>query len=229
VSCEDVQKLLASHIVGGLAAEEAQAVRTHVRACPACAAEAERTGAVVALLELVPEEAYVPVHRADAGLSRMLARVADERRRAGRRRLALAVAATVVSAGLAGTAGVVVGRSGDAPPPAAAPSTEADRVLAGRDTASGVAASVGEIDKGWGTALQLRLTGVSKGNRCRLIAVDTGGRREVAATWAVPGGGYDPTRGLRVDGATGFPSEAVARYVVETLDGRRLVTVAGQG
>jgi hypothetical protein len=216
--------------LGGLPAEEAEAVRAHVRTCPACAAEAERIGAVVALLELVPEEAYAPSAEADAALARLLSRVADERRRAGRRRLAVAAAAAAVCAGLAGTAGVAVGRSGDAPgpPPAATPSVAADRVLAGRDTASGVAASVGEVDKAWGTAVSLRLTGVGTGNRCRLVAVDTGGRREVAATWAVPAGGYDPTRGLKVDGAVGIPSAAVARYVVETLDGRRLVTVSGQ-
>jgi hypothetical protein len=52
------------------------------------------------------------------------------------------------------------------------------------------------------------------------VAVDASGHREVASTWVASYRGS-----AVVSGSTALPQSSIERLVVETLDGRTLVTV----
>lgn len=220
MTCEEVRLELGAYVLGSLDEAAAAEVREHLDRCPRCRREAEAYGGVASALELVPPEAYGPTEAGAAGLDRVLARVAEERRRSGRQRVLLGVAAAAATAVLAGAGGVALGRGDAAPPPPPAASSR----VAGRDTGTGVQAAVDVTQRGWGSALRLELDGVRGGQRCRLVAVSADGQREIAATWAVPSAGYSG-EGLRVDGAVGLQPGVIQRFVVETLDGEPLVSV----
>ncbi len=244
MTCEEVRPLLAAYVLGALDAVEADGVRAHLAGCPGCAEEGARSGATAALLELAPLEGYGPTPGAAAALDRLLGRVAAERRALRRRRTTLAVAAAAAVAVLAGVVGGVVGAAVDgggkggaaggsggspaaaaaSPPASASPSGPAAAVLHGHDDGTGVTATVAVSVRAWGTGLHLDLAGVPEGLQCSLVAVARDGRRQVAATWSVPSGGYDRA-GLSIDGAVGLPASAITSYVVQTLDGTPLVRV----
>ena len=61
----------------------------------------------------------------------------------------------------------------------------------------------------WGTAVALRLSDVTPGTRCRLIAVAADGRREVAGTWRA-----DYEGSAAVEAATAIPLADLTRLVV---------------
>lgn len=216
--CADVRLALGALALGALEPAEEQEIRDHLAACPACAAEArsmEETAAVLALVD----GAAVGANDVDPSpglLDRLLADVGRQRWR--RRAAGLAAAAAVaVAAGIGGAA--LVGGAEPEAPAAPAPVVEAT----GQQQA--VALSVAAWDRGWGTAVQVTVSGVPAGSRCSLVAVGSDGSREVAATWQVPGDGYSDTGGdLTVDGAVGLRSWDVDHYAVETVDGETLVT-----
>jgi hypothetical protein len=76
----------------------------------------------------------------------------------------------------------------------------------------------------WGTRVQLRLTGVRPGERCRLIARGEGGRTEVAATWRA---GYLGT--ADVPGAVAIPRHRLASLEVVGAGDRMLVRMPVSG
>jgi hypothetical protein len=121
---------------------------------------------------------------------------------------------------LAGIGGLVAGGDGEPlvsePPPVASVSAEE----------AGVSLAVDAWDKGWGTALRAEISGVPAGSRCSLVAVGQDGTREIAASWVVPGSGYEGNGALTVDGAVGLRSGEVDHFAVVTADGSTLVTVA---
>jgi hypothetical protein len=71
---------------------------------------------------------------------------------------------------------------------------------------------------GSGTTLALHLSGVPKGERCKLIAVSDSGVREDAGWWEV---GYSGQATIR--GTTSITRPHLSRLVIKTDDGRRLV------
>ena len=71
-----------------------------------------------------------------------------------------------------------------------------------------------------GTQLTLTLTGVAPGERCQLVAVDSAGNREVAATWVASYEGR-----ATVTGTTSLPPQSISSLEVVRLDGSALVTV----
>jgi hypothetical protein len=88
---------------------------------------------------------------------------------------------------------------------------------------------VGITDRGGGSQVDLRLTGVSGPLTCSLIAVGRDGSRQTVATWSVPpGGGYGTTehpRPLTVHVAAGLHKSAISHFDVRTSDGKLLVAV----
>jgi anti-sigma factor RsiW len=217
--CDDVRLALGALALGVLEPAEKRRVREHVAECAACALEAEALTATAGALALVDAEAVQgepPTPSSDL-LPRLLAEV---RRARLRRRLAgLAAAAVIaVAAGLGGLA--LSGPAGD--PAAESPAPVAS--AAGQQ--QGVALEVDAWDRGWGTAVRARISGVPPGERCSLVAVSADGVREVGATWVVPDNGYEGGGTLTVDGAVGIRSWQVAHYEVVTEAGETLVATS---
>jgi anti-sigma factor RsiW len=215
-ACDDVRVLLGAYALGSLDPAEEQLVRVHLEFCDACSAEFADLGRTVSALALVDLADVIEPAEAPDNLPRLLAQVRAFRRR--RRLAALAVAASV--AVLAGIGGLVAG--GDAEPPVAEPPP----VASVSAEEAGVSLAVDAWDKGWGTALRAEISGVPAGSRCSLVAVGQDGTREIAASWVVPGSGYEDNGALTVDGAVGLRSGDVDHFAVVTADGSTLVTVA---
>jgi hypothetical protein len=229
-SCDEIRTLLGALAVSALDPEEEIEVREHVAGCARCSAELAELSETVGLLaaakpfglpDALPAAAVQPDRRVLDGL---LAAVAEQRRRARRRRFALGLAAAAAGAVLAGTGALLIADD-DAPaaPVAAAPTPTAE--LHGTDGA--VVLDVELFTKAWGTAVHGAVAGVPPGATCSLVAVGTDGTREVAATWTVPRGGYDPATGkLSFDGGVGLQPHEVSHYEVVTTEGAVLVTAS---
>jgi Putative zinc-finger len=161
----------------------------------------------------------------DALLGRLLDTVARERRARGRRHLvAAAVGAVLV---LGGPAAALLATPDSGGSPAGTESFGADRRSASNPV-TGASALLGLADKGWGTAVDLRLTGVRGPRTCSLIAVGRDGRLQTVATWSVPDDGYgthDRPGPLTVHGAAGLREADIARFDVRATDGTLLVSV----
>jgi hypothetical protein len=142
-------------------------------------------------------------------LDRLLSEVAA-RRRAGRRRMLYAVAATAVVA-LAGPAVALHAEGGPSPV----------RVTA-TDERSGVWARLSTEDETWGSEVELTVKDGAGPRVCRLVAVGRDGSEETVTSWNVPR--YD-ARPNTVRGGAALHPEEIERYEVRTSDGRHLVTL----
>ena len=89
-----------------------------------------------------------------------------------------------------------------------------------RDDGTHVQARASLTAEPWGTAVALRLSDVTPGTRCRLIAVAADGRREVAGTWRA-----DYEGSAVVQAATAIPLADLTRLVVVADRRGRLVGV----
>lgn len=223
-ACDEVRVLLGAYALGSLDPADEQLVREHLESCDLCAAEAGELGRTVSALSLVDLADVERPAEAPDNLPALLTRVRAYRWR--RRFAAVAVAASV--AVLAGIGGGLVA-SGDSAPPASAPATTEPTTAAPVASVSaqeaGVSLTVDAWDKGWGMALRAEVSGVPAGSRCSLVAVGQDGTREIAASWVVPGSGYEDNGALTVDGAVGLRSGDVDYFAVVTADGSTLVTV----
>lgn len=220
MTCDAARLALGSLVLGALDEQEAAQVRAHLRSCAPCRAEYEELTGMPRLMGLVPIAEATdgpPVVR--PGLrEEVLRRLAVERGRQRRRRIAWTAVGGVATAGIAAAVGFGLADGGTVEAPAGAPT----QVLAGTDATSGVWGSVALDGVAWGTRLDLQLSGVEPGETCRLVVVTADGQREVTSTWTVPDvasdGGY-----LTVPGATGFAPDVIDTFEVLTGDGRMLL------
>jgi Putative zinc-finger len=166
---------------------------------PALAAEAARAESARA----------EPGVESSAPLERALFEVARERRQSRVRRAA-AVAAALMLAAVAVVGAPLIGGDGMEEP---APLT-----AAASDLRTGVHGAAELTREPWGTRVELSLSGVRPGERCRLVARSEGGRSEVAATWRA---GYLGT--AEVPGAVAIPADRLASLDIVTADDRVLV------
>jgi hypothetical protein len=195
----------------------------HLAVCHHCGQQLdELSGLVPVLAELAPAGAGAPVlPGGEAMLGRLLDSVSVERGRRRRRRwLALAAAAVLVVGGP--TVAVIATQDKDSSQPTVALSYK------GSDAATGVKASLGMTDKGWGTDVALQLSGVKGPLTCELVAISKDGTQQTVSTWTVPIAGYgtkaQPTP-LTVEGGAGFSSSDITRFDVVTSTGKKLVSV----
>ncbi|WP_214407895.1 zf-HC2 domain-containing protein [Pseudonocardia lacus] len=219
---------VAAHALGLLEGPEADRVQAHIAVCPQCHREWIDLRRTSDLLDGVPPEMFLdgPPHPdADVVLQRALWRVRGEsRRRRGRSRLALGVAAAVTAVGLAGGA-VAIGRltapettATAAPttaPTAPAPGT---RVLEGSDGPVRLVATITPA-RGW-VRVSADVSGIPAGESCELVVVAKDGSEESAGSWLT---GADPA-GATVDGSAVVSPEDVAGVVVRNEEGREFVT-----
>ncbi len=74
---------------------------------------------------------------------------------------------------------------------------------------------------GGGTAIQVMLSGVAEGTRCRLVAIGTDGTESPAGSWkAVATSGYQPGPGY-----TDLAPDRIARFDIRTSTGKLLISI----
>ncbi|MYW05402.1 hypothetical protein GT354_45450, partial [Streptomyces sp. SID3343] len=145
-------------------------------------------------------------------------------------RIVLAAAAAVLVV-LAGTIGWSVGDSSDggdradAPAPSLAPvrtpsgtagfDPAAGRTARGSDPRSGIGAEVRYAASEWGSNVDLTVSGIQPGTRCRLDVYGSRGRVETASSWVVPPAGYPAGEQLR--GTTGISVGEITGFSVKTV------------
>jgi hypothetical protein len=76
--------------------------------------------------------------------------------------------------------------------------------------------------QGW-VRLNVAVSGVARGERCRIVVVNRDGGREIAASWMVSEKGE--AEGTNVDGAAAVPLDEVTAVEVENAAGKTLVSL----
>ncbi|MET7683211.1 zf-HC2 domain-containing protein [Streptomyces sp. NPDC005423] len=195
--------------------DEADAFRfeDHLMECSRCAAHVTEFGPATRQMMLYRRATPRSVHPMAQPGPRLLDRLLGEvvtRHRTGRRRLLLALAASVVIA-VAGSAVAM----------ATGPAERAARVEA-TDAKSGVWAEVTSEKEDWGTDIQLRIKDGGGPRSCNLVAFGHDGSQQTVTSWTVNSGdaGMNTMRG----GAAMLPDE-IDHYEVRTDTGRHLVTL----
>lgn len=224
--CAEPRALLGVYVLGAIDPAERALVDAHLRGCRHCRDELAGLAGLPALLGRVTDDQLAQVGAAPPEpLERVLRQVAAERRarrNRGRLRLAAAAAVAVLMAGAGVAGGLRIGGGRTTPPPGTVTSAPAaaGRTLSGSNAATGVSASVTMRPADWGTAFTVRLTGVPPGSRCRLIAVDRDGRRDIAGGWRAEYAGYADFHGSSM-----LPSDRIASVEIRTVEGRPLLVL----
>jgi anti-sigma-K factor RskA len=182
VTCERAPSFLGAYVLGALDPDEQRGAEQHLADCPACAAELEEFRGLTALLDRVPldEVTAEPVtpspelfDRVAAAAGRPVRRTRSVRRRTPvRHRWAIAAAAAAVVA--VGGVTWAVATGGDEDPRIA--------------TAGSVRMTVVPDERNEGTALDVTVDGLGRGDYCALVVTDDRGGRHPAGEWTVPGG-----------------------------------------
>ncbi|WP_055525922.1 zf-HC2 domain-containing protein [Streptomyces graminilatus] len=199
--------------------DEADAFRfeDHLMECPQCAAHVTEFGPSARQLLLYRRATPRSVHpMAQPGprlLDRLLGEVA-KRRKAGRRRLLYALAASVVLA-VSGS-GVAIMASGE---------TDPTRQVAATDERSGVWAQVTSEDTASGSLVKLEVKDGAGPRACHLVAIADDGTEETLTNWKVRKHDARPSTMM---GASAFHTDQIARYELRAEDGLRLVTLDAQ-
>ncbi|MET9154926.1 zf-HC2 domain-containing protein [Streptomyces griseoflavus] len=198
--------------------DEAEAFRfeDHLMECPSCAVQVTEFGPAARQLMLYRSATPRPVHPLAKPGPRMLDRLVSEvaaRNRAGRRRLLLALAASVVIAVSAPVA--VMAQGGGA---------GAGRVvsIAATDERSGVWAEVTAEDEAWGSHVELRVKDGAGPRVCHLVVIGRDGSEETVTSWRVDR--HDARPNTMRSGSAMHPDQ-IARYEVRTEQGEHLVTL----
>ncbi|GAP52770.1 zf-HC2 domain-containing protein [Streptomyces azureus] len=199
--------------------DEAEAFRfeDHLMECPRCAAEVTEFGPTTRQLMLyrraTPRFVHPTAQPGPRMLDRLLAEVAT-RRRAGRRRMLFALAASVVFA--VSVPGVTMMARGSAEEPVR---------IAATDARSGVWAQVTVEDKASGSQVELKVKDAAGPRPCHLVIVGRDGTEETATSWHGPG--HDTHPNTMMASSSMHPDET-ARYEVRSAAGEVLVRLQPQ-
>jgi anti-sigma factor RsiW len=196
--------------------DEADAFRfeDHLMECPRCAAQVTEFGPATRQLMLYRSSTPRLVHPLAEPGPRMLDRLLSEvaaRNRASRRRLLLALAASVVFAVSAPAIALVAEDGGGSAVS-----------IAATDERSGVWAQVTAEDRAWGSHVELKVKDGAGPRACHLVVVGRDGSEETVTTWGVPR--HDARPNTMLGGSALHPGE-IARYEVRAADGEHLVTL----
>ncbi len=244
------------YVLGVLDPADTDAFEDHLTTCQTCAREANILGDTVLRLHALaaptaqglataavgvgnvphpravaegrvePPAAVVP---SEDLLSRPLQAVDRVRRKAGHRRLvwALAAAGAIIAGPLATLAATTDHTAPTVTAAASAPAL-ASQLHTVQDTASGVTATAAVQDKSWGSAITVRLSGVTGPERCRLMAVDKDGTARPIGDWSVPTSGYGTPQHpepLTINASTDLTPDRLDRLEIRTSAGRTLVAI----
>ncbi|MGB9995583.1 zf-HC2 domain-containing protein [Streptomyces pseudogriseolus] len=200
--------------------DEAEAFRfeDHLMECPSCAVQVTEFGPATRQLMLYRSATPRLVHPMAQPSPRMLDRLLTQvsaRRRAGRRRMLLALAASVVLAVSAPAVTVLAGGD-DGPRPLTVEAT---------DERSGVWAEVKVEDRDWGSSVELRVKDAAGPRDCVLVGIGRDGSEHVMTSWAVP---RHDARPNTVPGSSAMHSDDFARYEVRSTEGETLVVLRAE-
>lgn len=217
---------LGVYLAGALGRSERWAVESHLASCRWCASELTELREVTAMLDGVPPEVLLdgPPEGGELLLKRTVRQVRREAGGRGRRVAAAAAAVVLGAAGLGG--GYLFGQETTQAVLATQPSTSStEGVLTGRavDDATGAQMSVAVVPAAGWVRLSATVSGIPKGERCRLVVVGANGVREAAGNWLVTEEGAQG--GTTLDGSALVAPQDVRAVEVETTDGKRYVSV----
>ncbi|MEU3854674.1 zf-HC2 domain-containing protein [Streptomyces sp. NPDC029554] len=193
--------------------DEAEAFRfeDHLMECPKCAAEVTEFGPTTRQLMLyrraTPRLVNPVVQPGPRLLDRLLAEVAT-RRRAGRRRMVFALAASVVLAVSVPGVAVMAESGGDTA-----------RTVAATDVRTGVWAQVTTADEASGSQVELRVKDASDGRACHLVIVGRDGTEEIATSWHGPGHDTEPHTMMT---SSSLHPDDIARFEIRSATGEVL-------
>lgn len=203
-----------AYALGVLDEVDAFRFEDHLMECPRCAVQVTEFGPATRQLMLYRSSTPRLVHPLARPGPRMLDRLLAEvaaRNRASRRRLLLALAASVVFA-VSAPAVALVARDGGGSAVS----------IAATDERSGVWAQVTTEDQAWGSHVELEVKDGAGPRACHLVVVGRDGSEETVTTWGVPRHDARPNTML---GGSALHPEEIARYEVRTADGEHLVTL----
>jgi anti-sigma factor RsiW len=211
---------LSARALGLLDETQARAVDEHLAGCASCRREWEELRAMTDLLDELPPEAFLEGEPAnDMVLQRTLRQVRTESgtRRRRRRLLVAAAAVVVVAAALGG--GVAVGRA-MAPPVTSTLATPGAVTLTGTGPTGAAMQATVTPAADW-VRLTATVSGVPKGERCKVYVIARNGTREVAGSWVVSE--RAEARGVTLDGSAAIALGDVAAVSVENDAGEEYV------
>lgn len=215
-SCAELRLALGVYILGSIDPAERAMVDRHLALCPSCRNEVAGLAGIPGLLGRLAEAEVTALADPPAADDRLLGRIltaaaAAHRRNTLRGRLLAAAAAVILLAAGAGTGAALVAGRDTPTPPGAVRLTSA---------AGPVSVSAALTPKAWGTSVDLRLSGVPGGHRCRLVAVSRNGTTDVAASYLSTASGR-----ANVTGATAMKIAEISALRIVDTDGRTLVTL----
>lgn len=202
---DEIHEWAGAYALGALEPADRRRFERHLHDCERCAAELRAFVPIPGLLGQVDfADLDVAVNPETAAAISEQVRHEVRHLRTSRNRwrsIALAAAALVVVA----VAAAVATRGGD----------EADDRAQAAAVTSSLAAetSVATTTRGWGTQIDLDLSGLPQRDRYQLWAVDVSGTWSVAASW-----GPTDTGRARVTGASSTPTDQLRRLVVTSDD-----------
>lgn len=213
-TCQTMRQSLGVYVVGALDPSERMLVDLHLAGCRECREELAGLAGLPALLGRVPARDAERVILESAELrdleeppAELLARLLKEvaaRRATGRWRGILAAAAAVIFAIASGVAGAhfLIPGGGSQPPAASAP-----EVVSASNPVTGVTATISYRKVSWGTAMDVKVSGVPAGTKCTMFAVNEDGTKFAAGSWSVPYTGqadYPASSALQEQDVTAF-------------------------
>jgi anti-sigma factor RsiW len=191
-----VRRSLGVYVLGALEPPERDDVARHISRCPTCRRELDRIAPLPGLLADVSRSEF----------ERLAALPVPAPARPRRATAVLCAALLLILA-----AAVQLGREALRDP--GAPVT-----ASGWNPATDVRMAAAIAGDNWGARLEIELSGVTPGERCRLVVRAADGRTEVVSRWRVTYAGR-----AAVEATTSIPAREVSELWVVTDRGRRLM------
>lgn len=222
--CAQVRTSLGVYVLGAIGPAERAEVDLHLRTCRRCRDELAGLAGLPALLGRVSHEQLAEVGPPPAELlDSIVARAAEEngtRQHRNVRWMAAAAAVALLVAGAGVIGGMRIGEDRARPAAATNAPQAAGKTVVGRDPKTGLTARVAMTSEDWGTSFTVHLTGAAPGSRCRLVAVDRHGWRDIAGGWRIEEPGYADFHGSSM-----ISRDQIAALEVRSVDGKRLLLI----
>ncbi len=242
MDCPEARISLGVYVLGAIDPAERALVDAHLATCRDCRDELAGLAGLPALLARVSTEEAIALAAtnesfpAAAGevpepprelLATVLDLTAARRRRRRWREAGLgAAAAAIIAVGVLGGL-----RLGSSPAPLAnvaqgqaalynGPANGPMETVTGKS--AGMAATVSYSPMGWGTQVDVKVSGVPVDTNCQLWAIDANGNRFLAGNWVTD----DDEGNVWYPGSVGLPSKAVAAFQVTVGHGQAIQITA---
>ncbi len=221
--CGQIRGELGVYVLGAIEPGERHRVGRHLACCPRCRDELAGLAGLPGLLGKIAADEALRAWSDDAGDSPrgppLDAVIGQVRRIRGRRRRLAAVAAGALLAGVAAATGLQVFQApAGSPPDAAEPRWTG--TFSAASPVTGAWAAVRYAAQPWGTELEVQVTGIRAGTRCRLVVTGAPGQDVAAGGWTITAAGQQAWYPASVP----FRPGSLRGFAV-TADGKTLVTV----